>query len=280
MADNLTPQTPRMAALQNLQAQLPVANQRVAQGMKAARDLQLQQAVARAPTGAAIAPAAQQTAAAAAAQAGQQQVGAAKQMIQQAGQLGQLQIGEQQLQAQQQIAQAQQAARQEDLSMAERLARLDLNAKKELYDNEMQFRKDEAGRTLFNERQMADYAKQNALSDEQYRNWSQQAEQLNRRKLQAMETAFRVVEEDLKQQWQAAEQQKDFAKTREIAAIRKELQERMARERARAANNAAMWQAGGVIAGAAVGSIAGPVGAMVGAQVGGALGGLAGSQQR
>lgn len=289
MADNTQqPTSLKMQALQNLQAQLPVANQRLAQGMKAARDLQLQQAVARAPTGAAIAPAAQQTAAAATAQMGQQQVGAAKQMIQQAGQLGQLQVGEQQLQSQKELAQAQQAAKQEDMDMADRFARLDLNAKKELYDNEMQFKKDEAGRTLFNERQLADYAKQNALSDEQYKNWSQQAEQATRRKLQAMETAFRIVEEDLTQKFQLAEQQKDFAKSREIAAIRKELQERMERERARAANNAAMWQAGGMIVGTAAGAAAAPftggainpaTGALIGGSLGGSLGGLAGSQQ-
>ena len=279
-----TPQTPRMAALQNLQKQLPVANQRLAQGMQAARDIQLQQAVARAPTGAAIAPAAQQTAAAAAAQTGSQQAEQAKQMVQQAGQLGQLQLGEQQIQAQQQVARAQQAARQQEMTNVERLGRLDIEAKKDLYDRELQFKKDEAGRTLFNERQLMDYAARNARSDEEYKNYAQQADLLNRRNLQAMETAYKIIEEDLAQKWRMAEQKKDQAAQKQIADIRAEIAARMERERARAANRAAMFQAGGMIVGAAAGAvIAGPggyaAGAAAGAQIGGAAGGIAASQQ-
>lgn len=274
-----TPQTPRMAALQNLQKQLPVANQRVAQGIQTARDIQLQQAVARAPTGAAIAPAAQQTAAAAAAQTGSQQAEQAKQMVQQAGQLGQLQLGEQQLQAQQQVARAQQAARQQEMTNIDRLGRLDMEAKKDLYDREIQFKKDEAGRTLFNERQLVDYMARNARSDEEYKNYAQQADLLNRRNLQAMETAYKIIEEDLAQKWRAAEQKKDQAAQKQIADIRAEIQARMERERARAANRGAMWQAGGMIVGAAAGSFAGPAGAAAGAQIGGAMGGIAASQQ-
>lgn len=274
-----TQQSPRLAALQNLQQQLPVANQRIAQGIQTARDIQLQQAVSKAPTGAAIAPTAQQTAAAATAQTGQAQVEQAKQMVQQAGQVGQLQLGEQQMAAQQKVAEAQQAARQQEITNTERLGRLDLAAKQELYDKELQFKKDEAGRTLFNERQLADYAIRNARSDEEYRNYAQQAEILSKRKLQAMETAYRIVEEDLRQQWSLAEQRRDQAAKEKIAQIRSEMEARIKRERARAANRAAMWQAGGMIVGAAIGSFAGPTGAMVGAQLGSAAGGMASSQQ-
>lgn len=282
------PQTPRMTALQTLQNQLPVASQKVAQGIQAARDIQLQQAVAKAPTPAAITPVAQQTAAAATAQAGQQQVEAAKQMVQQAGQFGELKAGEQQMAAQQQIAQAEQVARQQEMTNVERLGRLDMAAKKELYDSEIQFKKDEAGRTLFNERQLIDYAARNARSEEEYRNYAQRAEILNKRKLQAMETAYRIIEEDLRQQFALAEQRKDQAAKERIAQIRRDIQARVAREKNRAANRAAMWQAGGMIVGAAAGVAAAPftagtinpvTGAMIGAQMGGAVGGLVGSQQ-
>lgn len=242
-----TTQTPRMQALQKLQSQLPVANQRVAQGIQTARDLQLQQAVAKAPTGAAIAPAAQQTAAAATAQTGQQQAEAAQQMIRQAGQVGQLQLGEQQLAAQQKIAQQQQAARQQEIDSAERLGRLDLAAKQELYDKELEFKKDEAGRTLFNERQLADYAIRNARSEEEYKKYAQDAQLLAKRDLEATEIAFSLVMEDLKQRWSLAEQQRDQAAKEEIARIEAEARAAMERKRARAANSAAMWQAGGQI---------------------------------
>lgn len=247
-----TTQTPRMAALQNLQKQLPVASQKVASGIQAARDIQLQQAVAKAPTGAAIAPAAQQTAAAATAQTGAQQVEAAKQMVQQAGQLGQLQLGEQQMAAQQKVAQQQQAARQQEMTNVEKLGRLDMAAKQELYDKEMQFKKDEAGRTLFNERQLADYAIRNARSEEEYKKYAQDAELLARRDLQATEAAFNLVMEDLKSKWQLAEQRQDQAAKEEIARIEREARLAMEKKRNKAANSAAMWQAGGTIAAVAI----------------------------
>lgn len=275
-----TSQTSRMTALQNLQNQLPVASQKLASGIQAARDIQLQQAVAKAPTGAAIAPAAQQTAAAATAQTGAQQVEAAKQMVQQAGQLGQLQLGEQQMTAQQQIAQQQQAARQQEMTNAERLGRLDLAAKKELYDSEIQFKKDEAGRTLFNERQLADFAIRNARSEEEYRKFEQDAQLLAKRDLQASEAAFALVMEDLKQQWTIAEQRKDQAAKEEIVRIEATARAAMERKRARAANSAAMWSSGGMIVGAVAGAlIAGPggyaAGAAIGSQAGAGLGTLA-----
>ena len=278
------PQTNKLTALQNLQGQLPVASQRVAQGIQAARDIQLQQAVAKAPTGAAIAPAAQQTAAAAAQQTGQQQAQAAQQMVQQAGQVGQLQLGEQKMSGQQVVFGAQQAAEKQELDNVQRLSQLDMNAKKELYDNEISFKRDEAGRTLFNQRQLADYAKQNAVSDEQFKNYAQQAEQVSKRNLQAMESAYNIITENLKQQWAVAEQNKDQAAQKQIQEIQIELQKRMAKARARAANNMGAWTAAGTIAGAGAGAlIAGPggyaAGAAAGASIGGALGSYAGSQQ-
>lgn len=279
-----TPQTTRMTALQNLQNQLPAASQKIASGIQAARDIQLQQAVAKAPTGGAIAPAAQQTAAAVTAQTGAQQVEAAKQMVQQAGQLGQLKLGEQQMAAQQKVAQQQQAARQQEITNAERLGRLDLSAKKELYDSEIQFKKDEAGRTLFNDRQLADYAIRNARSEEEYRKYAQDAQLLAKRDLQATEIAFSMVMEDLKQRWAVAEQRKDQAAKEEIARIEAAAKAAMEKKRAKAANKAAMWQAGGMIVGAVVGAVAAPftggvinpsTGAMIGAQAGSGLGTLA-----
>lgn len=245
-------QTPRMTALQNLQNQLPAASQKIASGIQAARDIQLQQAVARAPTGAAIAPAAQQTAAAATAQTGAQQVDAAKQMVQQAGQLGQLKLGEQQMAAQQKVAQQQQAARQQEITNAERLGRLDLAAKKELYDSEIQFKKDESGRTLFNERQLADYAIRNARSEEEFKKYAQDAQILAKRDLQATETAFNLIMEDLKQRWSLAEQRQDQAAKEEIARIEREARLAMEKKRAKAASKAAMWQAGGQLATVAI----------------------------
>jgi hypothetical protein len=202
-------------------------------------------------------------------------------MVQQAGQLGQLQLGEQQLQAQQQVARAQQAARQQEMTNIDRLGRLDMEAKKDLYDRELQFKKDETSRTLFNERQLMDYAARNARSDEEYKNYAQQADLLNRRNLQAMETAYKLIEEDLAQKWRVAEQKKDQAAQKQIADIRAEIAARMEREKARAANRASMIQAGGMIVGAAAGAAipgGGPTAILIGSQMGGAGATILGSQ--
>jgi hypothetical protein len=264
--------SPKLSALQNLQNQIPVANQKMAAGMKAARDIQIQQAVAKAPVGGAIAPAAQQTAAAVATQAGQQAAQQGQQAVQQAGQVGQLQLGEQQLTAQREVSGAQQAARQQEMTNIDRLGKLDMAAKKELYDNEMQFRKDEAGRTLFNQRQLADYMVQNAESDEQLKNFSQKAQQLNKRNLQAMETAYGLIMEDLKQKFALAEQAKDQEAKKKIIELRAAAEARMRKKQADAANNAAIWSTVTGVAGAAVGGyFGGPAGATAGYQAGSSL---------
>lgn len=267
------PQSPRLTALQNLRNQLPVANQQFAQGLQAARDIQLQQAVAKAPVGAAIAPTAQQTAGAAVAQTGQQQVERAQQSVSQEGQVGQAQLQEQQLGAQQQISQQERAARQQQIDSAERLGRLDMAAKKEVYDNQMKFEKDEAGRTLFNERQLADYLAKNAQSEEELKNYVQQAEQLNRRKLQVMETAYNIIMEDLRQKAELAEQAGDQQAKLQIAKAKDAATKQMQKKQAEAANRSTMFGSIGTVVGTVAGAvIGGPTGAMIGGQMGGAIG--------
>lgn len=279
MADPVQTMSPRQKALQNLSNQLPVANQRVAQGQQAARDMQLQQAVQKAPAGQNITQTAQQTGAAAAQNAGAQMVEQAQNQVKQQGQIGQIGLAEQQQQAQANVAGLQQGAKEAAMSNVQKFAQISEQAKQEMFDKQMQFQKDEQGRTFFNERQLADYAKLNAANDEQFKDYAQNAEQLNKRKLQTMEQAYKVAMADLNQKQALAEQKKDQQAQLQINAIKKEIEERMQRERARAANRAAAWQAGGTIVGAGVGAFAGgPAGAAAGAQVGGAAGGMVASQ--
>jgi hypothetical protein len=82
-------ETTRMRALRNLSQQLPVANQAIADGQQAARDMQVQQAVAKAPAAAPIATTAQTTGAAVAQSAGADAVKNAQTTTQQAGQIAQ-----------------------------------------------------------------------------------------------------------------------------------------------------------------------------------------------
>lgn len=271
--------TPRMKALQNLSSALPVTNQRVAQGQAAARDIQLQQAVQKAPPKANITQAAQQTGASSAQQTSQQLVERAGQQIQQQGQIGQLGAQEQGRAADAKTFGLSQGAKEEAMGNVQKLAQISEEAKQEVYDQQMSFEKDEAGRALFNDRQLADYAKLNAQDDEQYKNYAQQSDQLSKRKLQAMEHASNVVNADLNQRYMEAKQKGDQKTMLEVNQIKKDMEEKIQKERNKAANRQAAWTAGGAIIGGVAGAIfGGPAGAAAGASVGSAAGGMIGSQ--
>lgn len=270
-------QTPRMRALQNLSNQLPVANQQVAAGQQAARQMQLQNAVAAAPVTGNTTTNAQQTGASAAQQAGGQAVEAATNAVKQQGQIAQTGLAEEARQGQSEVAGQEMGAKQQAMDNTQRLAAIDMRAKQELYDKQMQFQKDELGRTQFNETQLADYARTNAVSNEQLKNYAQSANQLSQRKIQAMEIAYKKVAEDLEQKEALAIQKGDEQARSDIEKQRMDINAQMSREKARAANRAAIWQTGGTIAGGVVGAFAGPAGASAGAGVGGAVGGAAGA---
>ncbi len=274
MADTL-----RMQALRNLSNQLPVANAGIAQGQQAAQQMQLQQAVQKAGPKVQTTTTAQDTGAAAAANQGQQMIEGAKNSLQQNQQVGQVGLGEQQRQGQQEVAGAQQGLNQQQMDNVERLANLSEGTKQQLYDANMQFQKDEVGRTLFNEAQLADYAVTKAQNAEQFRNYQQQAEQMNKMKLDLMESAYAKITEDLNQKAAVANQKQDQQVALEIAQKKREADLEMQKARNKAANSAAMWTAGGTAAGAAAGSFGGPAGAMAGGSLGGAAGGAVASQQ-
>lgn len=274
MADPIqTPQTPRMQALRNLAKNLPVANSAVAQGQQAARQMQLQQAVQAAPPSIKTTQAAQTI--------GQQQAaGAGKQMVESAsaatapkGALAQ--IGNQAVQEQQQQSSAKTAglaagSKEQQMDNVEKFAALSESAKKELYDKQMKFDKDENGRTLFNAEQLADWTKLKARNSEEYKNYAQSATQISKRNIQAIEHAYALIEEDLNQQYRVAEEKNDRKAAEEIRRMKKDAADRLEREKTRYNNSVGAWQAGGTIVGTAVGAyFGGAAGAKIGGQVGG-----------
>lgn len=268
-------QSTKLTALQNLANNLPVANQRLATGQQAARNIQLQNAVAKAPTAAPTTSSAQQTGAAIAANAGAQQVQNAQNTVQQEGQVGQTGMATQNQQNQADVSSQEAGAKQQQMDETERFAKLDAGLKKQLYDDNMKFQKDDLGRTQFNATQLSDYARANATSNDQYQNYAQSAKQLSDRKLQVMQQAYNLAMEDLKQKQIIAEQNKDQQSQIELALMKRGMDQQMAKETAKQANNAAAWQTGGMILGAAGGAFGGPQGAAVGGSVGSALGSLA-----
>lgn len=273
MAFPIQTESPRQSKLKQLAANLPVASSRIAASQKAARDMQVQNAVKSAPAGAPVTAAAQTTGAALAQSAGQQQLDNNEQTAQAANQLGQLGQAEATQQSAGRIGDLQAGQRNQELDNLERFAELNRDVKEELYDKQMVFERDELGRQKLNDIQLADYTRANATSNEAFEQRSQQAKQAASRQLQMMETAHRLILADLDQKYTAASQAADQQAKIDIVNAKRAADEAMEKAKNKAANKSAAWGAAGSIAGGVVGAVyGGPGGAAVGAQAGGALG--------
>ena len=170
-------------------------------------------------------------------------------------------------------------AQKEQLGQVERLAAIDANAKKELFDAELQFRKDANNQTFFSERQLADYKRQSAASDEQFKNWANTAQNYHKRNIASLEAVYNKLAEVEKNNFRVGEQKLDQAAKEELIRLKLDTERRIADAKRKAANTAAKWQAAGTIIGVGVGAFFGPTGAAIGGQIGGGLGGMAGAQQ-
>lgn len=278
MAEPVATETPKMRALRNLSAQFPVANQQVANQQTAGRDLQLQSAVARVPASNVGAAPTTQLGAGMAQQAGQQQVQGVQQGVQQQQQVAQL--GAQQINQENQARTAglQSGLAEQKMDAATRLANLDSKLKQDLYDKQMSFEKDELGRSVMNQRQLADYALLSAKSGEELSNYSQKVEQANKRKLSLLENDAKLVREQLIFEQNKKSQERNNDRVRELGEIEAYMNNTIQDAKSKAAKDAAIWSSLGTMAGIGVGAaFGGAAGAQTGAQVGGAAGGIAGS---
>lgn len=196
-------QTATQSGLAAMAGQMPERNKLIAQQQKAARALQLQQAVAGMPApSAAAAPTTRAQVAQMGGQmaqaAGEQQVSQAKQMMQSAEQIAKLGMGEAQLQGAKELGTMRAAGQKEEVDQLQRLANIDQNAKQELFDAQMQFRTDAAGQRLFTERQLADYAALSANREEAFNNYKQKSIQYSKRNIEMLQAMGRKMEQALK----------------------------------------------------------------------------------
>jgi succinate dehydrogenase flavin-adding protein (antitoxin of CptAB toxin-antitoxin module) len=259
-------ETATQAGLAGLASQMPVRNKAIADQQRAARMLQLQQAVSQ--LGPQQAPTAAQAAgmgAAVAQQAGAEQINRAKDLVQQSAQLGKLGQQETALTNLQTTGALQQQAQQESLDQATRLASLDDAAKREMFDSQLQFKKDQADNTLFSERQLADYKRLSAQGDEDLKNWAQRSNQLHARNVQVLQAISDRLNEALTSDYLKGRQKLDQQSKLELAQMKRDNDIRLAKARADAANTGAMWGALGGAATMAGGAlIATGIGAPVG----------------
>jgi hypothetical protein len=239
-------ETATQAGLAGLAAGMPVRNKAIADQQRAARMLQLQQAVSQ--LGPQQAPTATQAAgmgASVAQQAGAEQVNRAKDLVQQSAQLGKLGQQETTLTNLQTTGALQQQAQQESLDQATRLASLDDAAKREMFDSQLQFKKDQADNTLFSERQLADYKRLSAQGDEDLKNWAQRSNQLHARNVQVLQAISDRLGEALTSDYLKGRQKLDQQSKLELAQMKRDNDIRLAKARADAANTSAMWGATG-----------------------------------
>jgi len=135
-----------------------------------------------------------------------------------------------------------------------------------------------------NTRQLSDWAALKARNEEEYGEYEQMMQQALEKKQAITEQAFKVVSQELNQQWVVAEQAKDQAAMEQITGIRAEIKKAQDKARKDAAKRSALWTIGGTALGIAAGigiTIAtGGTGAAAiagGASLGGSLGGTVGS---
>jgi hypothetical protein len=294
-------QATRTSALSGLA--MPVANQRVIAGQKAARDLQLQQAIQQAKPAQATPQLAQQLGTAQAQMAGQQAVKTAQQGAQQLAQASQL--GQQ---AQAQAAQASLGEQRlglgaQQLASEKQLADQEEQLKNQMLAERQQFEEGELGRKFANQRQLADFAVLQAKSAEELANYKQTATQAAERNNQINETLYNKLVQQMQADNQVIAQLQDQLATKQMSQRERETSQKILQDKlnkqyqmqiaegllankiqaqqARAAADAAMWNGVGTVVGAGVGAVfGGPAGAAAGASLGGGVGTLAGSQMK
>lgn len=268
----------------------PGQNQSLLNQQKATQQLQMQQALGGAGQKQSFrrTPQAQQIGAQAQGLFGQSQTKAAQDQLQKEGQVAGAIQQEQSFDIQQGLQKRQQAAKVRLNSITNQISSLNRDLKQDIFDNQVQFQKDELGRTYWNERQLADWKIKEAKSDEELAEFEQSISQEFEKKMALLKTAEASIRQRLEQEASKSEQEQDQALQQRLLSAEKELQKKMQKAQARAQRNAMIMQAGGTIAGAgiaaavvatvATGGLAAPVAAaaiMGGAAAGGAAGNIA-----
>jgi hypothetical protein len=272
----------RIQNLNKLAAAIPMANQQIASGMQQARETQLQQTIGQmTPEQAATPRLAQSMGAQQAAQASAIQLGAQQKTQQSAVVAGQQAMVQDKIQKQQELFTRSQALSQKNRYLENELARISQSAKDKLLDQQLSFKRDELGRTVWNERQLADYKIATAKDEEDFRNYQQEASNLSERRMKMLTMAQKKLEQILEQGYISNNQKLDQASRLKIVETVAALKRKQARESARQSSNMGMWSGAGTIVGAGIGFVASggnPYGAVVGAQIGQGVGTAAGAQ--
>jgi hypothetical protein len=238
-----------LKALRKLQSAMPVLDKQRQQQQQQARAVQLQQQVAQQPTTAPVTPTAQQLGAQAAQQAGQQEVKAAQQRQQQLGQMAQTALGAERAQAAEQLGQRQLGLGERQLAVTEELGGRTRSAEDQIFQNQVDFKRDELGRTTYQSHQQLDLALASAQSAEDFKDKMQIIEQATKENLAMLEATAKRLELELKGEGQLSRQDLTLEKQSQLQDLLRDTKNSLARKQAEAQATAAMYQGIGAAAG-------------------------------
>jgi hypothetical protein len=240
--------SPVRKQLSSMSQAVPGQNAMVANQMQAARTMQMQNAISQAAT--AKGPAQAQA-------IGTQQAQAAGQIAtqQQASNIGQSQrigqafIADRKRELDNTLRQKSFANTKRLFDEEQRLEQLDARLKKALLDDTFKFQEDDLGRTLFNERQLLDYKIATAKDDNALLDYEQQVTQESRRRSAMLEVSYTKVRQALQQEFEKGEQDFDQAQRQRLLEAKNALEKKMAAEKNKAKNRAALFSSGGSLLG-------------------------------
>lgn len=288
--------TPKTSQLANLASQFPAMTQQGAGAQQAQARMSAAQAIQqqaqgpepRRPLSAAMMGAELYTAQAAASRE------AAQRAQRGAAAVGQMELSRQQQEQQKLLFERAQGIQTTLRKQEQQLQQLNSQVKANLYDRAMKFEKDELGRTKWKTSQLMDYALKKTQRAQDYRKLEQSVGQMQRRRTQLLKISQAKIEQALKQEFEKTEVARDRDLTDRLTKARAEIQRKIEEDKARAAESAAKWTAGGQIFGTILGVAAGAVlalptggmsvaagaalGASIGSAAGGAIGTYAGTQ--
>lgn len=277
------PSSSKAKTLSSLASSMPINNALTAQQVSEAAKTNMQTSIAQAvKTQAPTQEAARQLGVQAAQAEGKTRLAEQEANIQGQAKIGQEFINNAKEEASRRLQENKLANAASNYNEARRLGNLDSSLKNELFDSNLKFRKDELGRTLFNDRQLLDYKLASAKSDEELRDYEQQIEQEYARKNQILQASHAKILQAMQNEFQKSEQEADQAHRKALVLAKNAIEEKIRRQQAKAANRAAAYSAAGSIIGGVGGAILGTfvapgVGTMAGAAAGSQLGAGVGS---
>lgn len=251
--------TPRSQQLQSLAAAVPGQQQEQVKQAQSAQTMQVQQAFGygqRQPGQAPTQGQLQQMGGQMTQAAGQAQLQAQQQSAERLTQAGQQMLEAKQQQQQNILGQKTLQINKQETQLRKKLYSISKEKGNELWGAQQKFQKDELGRTLFNERQLTDWAITKAKSLEELRNFEQQVALQSERRMKMLQMAEKKIQQELQQQWARAELQRDGQFQLELKQKLHNIKLKIERERAAAASRAARSSAiGGLIGMAAGGAL-------------------------